>query len=112
MRRPGGRLHRGLHPIDAIGALPNQLTPFSVEDPSVSADTPILILWNNTPDNPFDAYLAEILRAEGILSFSTMNWDDVGDLTAERFGVILLAEGSVDQAQAERLSAYALRAVS
>ena len=51
---------------NAIDALPNQLTPFSVEDPSVSADTPILILRNNTPDNPFDAYLAEILRAEGI----------------------------------------------
>ena len=38
-----------------------------------------------------------------------MNWDDVGDLTAERFGVILLAEGSVDQAQAERLSAYVFK---
>ena len=91
---------------NAIDALPDQFSPFSMEDPPASADTPILILRSNNPENPFDAYLAEILRAEGILSFSTMDWDEVGDLTVERFGVTLLAEGSLDTAQVERLSAY------
>lgn len=71
-----------------------------------TAASPILILINESGDNPFGLYLAEILRAEGLNCFQVANLSDLDHAPLEWYDLILLAEGPLNQRQAELLEGY------
>jgi hypothetical protein len=68
---------------------------------------PVLVLVNGSfVSNPFGGYLAEILRAEGLNAFSTLEWVSVMDAadplaTLRTYAVVILAETALkpDQQQ-------------
>lgn len=87
---------------------------FSVFRSSVSAapngqktvTTPILVVYDQTSSNSFYPYIGEILRTEGILSFTTV---EVGSLPADlnQYSLIILAEAdTVSSSVATSLTAF------
>jgi hypothetical protein len=71
-----------------------------------SGAPPILLVVNTAAPNPFGGYLAEILRAEGINAFSTVQ---VSSLTASALSaarLVVLAETPLTGGQATLLSNY------
>lgn len=90
-----------------IDSFPN-LSPYAVTDiePSPSLVAPLLLLLNEQSDNPFGPYLAEILRAEGLNCFQTATLAVVDSTLLAQFDLVLLAEGTLDNAQAELLTGY------
>lgn len=97
---------------DAEGELPPSLPPYAPTKPlggsavDPSSASPILLLMNDRTDNPFGAYLAEILRAEGLNCFQTDLLSAVNSNILERFDIVLLTEGRVDSHQADLLKSY------
>ncbi len=91
---------------EGFDELPQQTSPYADDNRPKNLDALILIIRNKNLENPFGEYLGEILRAEGIPCFRLMDWEEVGDLSPERFRVILLTEGELDRMQVERLSTY------
>ena len=70
------------------------------------AGSPILLVVNSSAPNPFGPYLAEVLRAEGIQSFTTVELSalNAGTLAAAR--LTILAETPLDAAQALMFTNY------
>ncbi len=99
----------------AKGELPPNISPYvSVDDlgnwtslPAVVS--PILLLINEQGDNPFGAYLAEILRAEGMNCFQVARLSDLEHIPLERFDLVLLAEGPLNNDQVALLEGYVAR---
>ncbi len=97
----------------ASGELPPTLSPYFERAAwrwsSAAAPRPILAL---TPpsSNPFGAYLAEILAAEGLNSFYLASPDQVSAFNLaealRQFPLVLLAEGELTPAQVEWISSY------
>ncbi|MCC7353660.1 MAG: hypothetical protein IT330_07860 [Anaerolineae bacterium] len=87
-------------------------------DPYVSADvikawpsspigaSPILVLLNERGDNPFGAYLGEILRAEGLNCFQMTYLSGLDSAPLAWYDLILLSEGPLDGSQVELLDSY------
>lgn len=100
---------------DAQGELPPNLSPYVPLEvmqnwPSTPGQaSPILLLLNQGGDNPFGAFLAEILRAEGLNCFQIAYVSDLGNAPLDWFDLVLLAEGPLDNSQAERLESYVAR---
>jgi hypothetical protein len=70
---------------------------------------PILILHNASGESSFDAFIGEILLAEGINCFEFM---DVADLTKDDLSVhdiVLLCEGSLTNDQIDTLSEFVFK---
>jgi hypothetical protein len=67
---------------------------------------PILVVLNSSAPNPFGAYLPEILRTEGISSYSTIDLGtlDAGDLVG--VSLVVLAETPLSDAQAALLTGF------
>lgn len=98
--------------LTAEGELPPNLSPYvpTAQKGDYSLDllaaSPILLIMNDQTDNPFGAYLSEILRAEGINCFQTVLLSTVDSNILERFDIVLLAEGQVNNNQADLLKNY------
>ena len=97
------------------GELPRTASPYVTDDVSgqpLSPDRvnrPLLLLTNERAENPFGAYLAEILRAEGLNCFQVARLSSMDSATLGQFSLVLLAEGPLDQAQVELLGSYVAR---
>lgn len=97
---------------DAQGEFPPSISPYALVDvleggPShPTAASPILLLINEHTDNPFGLYLAEILRAEGLNCFQVARLSAVDSAILDRFDLVLLAEGPLDNTQVELLEGY------
>jgi len=89
--------------------LPNS-SPFAMPDEAAISKpaifSPILILINDGAANPFGPYLAEILRAEGLNCFQVASVSTMDSVILQRFDLILLAEGPLDNRQADLLKGY------
>jgi hypothetical protein len=97
---------------EAKGELPPNGSPYAPVDVMESwpsrpeAASPILVLISGHADNPFGLYLAEILRAEGLNCFQIGRASDLGNAPLEWYDLVLLAEGSLGDAQVESLEGY------
>ncbi|MBP1687797.1 MAG: hypothetical protein H6Q33_3940, partial [Deltaproteobacteria bacterium] len=67
---------------------------------------PILLIVNRSAPNPFGRYLAEILRAEGINSFTTVELSTVDSISLNGVGLVVLAETPLTADQAALLTGY------
>ncbi len=77
-----------------------------VVPPAVAAEMAPLLLVNNNAASPFGLYLGEILRAEGLNLFQSI---EIQALTPERLksvALVVLAEGPLTTEQAQWLEAY------
>jgi len=96
------------------GEFPRATSPYAVDEstrPLSSGEMagPLLLLINERAENPFGAYLGEILRAEGLNCFQVAPLSAVNSATLERFRLVLLAEGPLDRAQVELMESYVAR---
>jgi hypothetical protein len=71
-----------------------------------STPAPILIVTNSAASNPFDTYLPEILRAEGLNQFSVKDLGTVQATDLSNASVVVLAETSLTATQANLFSNY------
>jgi hypothetical protein len=100
---------------DAKGEFPPSISPYApvdvLEDWSSLPEvvSPILLLTNERAAYPFGLYLAEILRAEGLNCFQVARASAVDSDALNRFDLVLLAEGPLDNAQVELLEGYVFR---
>ncbi len=79
--------------------------PATEIDPlSQGHDGPILIVTDN--DNPFSAYYSEILRAEGLNSFKTVELADVNSVLLGQYDVVLLGDMALSDNQVTTLTNY------
>lgn len=67
---------------------------------------PILLVVNAAASNPFGPYLGEILRAEGIPSFSTVQLASLDAATLANAKLTILAETTLSQTQAALFANY------
>lgn len=72
----------------------------------VASDQPILVLHNDLGENPFGAYLGEILLAEGINSFNVVKLSELDLDSLSEQDIVILSDGPLDQDQADRISRY------
>jgi len=96
------------------GEFPRATSPYAVDGstrPLSSGEMagPLLLLINERAENPFGAYLGEILRAEGLNCFQVAPLSAVDSAALERFHLVLLAEGPLDRAQVELMESYVAR---
>ena len=68
---------------------------------------PILLVVNSASANPYGPYLGEILKAEGLNSFSVAQLSTVTPTTLNSAQVVVLAETTLSPAQALTFSNYA-----
>ena len=71
-----------------------------------SGQPPILLIVNSGSTNPFGPYLAEILRAEGLNSFTVAQLSTVTATTLNNAAVVVLAETALSGGQATLLNNY------
>lgn len=102
------RSGEGEYPIDNF--------PYAIDDQlihtlpiSEEKYPPILLLLNDLASNPFGQYLGEVMRAEGLNSFSYLQLSDMKDYSLDRFDLILLTEGPLDQSQADLLNDFVFK---
>jgi hypothetical protein len=92
----------------ALGEDPSAVSPYVEIGRAVGTD-PILVLLNERGDNPFGAYLGEILRAEGLNCFQMVELSMIDSATLAQVPLSILAEGPLHSAQAEMLQEYVYR---
>ena len=73
---------------------------------SQAASPLILVVVNSASSNPFGPYLGEILKAEGLNSFSTVQLSSVTSTTLNNAGVVVLAETTLTSGQATLFSNF------
>jgi len=71
-----------------------------------STPAPILIVTNSSASNPFDTYLPEILRAEGLNQFAVKDLSSVQATDLSNATVVVLAETPLTATQANLFSNY------
>lgn len=79
-------------------------TPLAATPPA--PDVPLLLISPGGPGVDFSPYLAEILRAEGLIAFRTASLAQLDVATLARFPIAILAAGAVGEAQAAMLRAF------
>ena len=82
--------------------------PYAVNEHTAdpNGSVPILIITNKDAENRFGAYLAEILRAEGVNCFHTADLSSLQPDLLQGYDIVLLAETSLTDAQIETLEGY------
>ncbi|MDW8186143.1 MAG: twin-arginine translocation signal domain-containing protein [Anaerolineae bacterium] len=94
------------------GELPPEGSPY-VENPekgtAMPREVPILLVENERGMPPTGAYLAEILRAEGLNAFQMSPLSAAREEFLERFPLVLLGAGPLDTTRAEGLRRYVAR---
>jgi hypothetical protein len=68
--------------------------------------TPILLVVNNAAPNPYGRYLGEILRAEGLNAFTTVELATLNSITLNAADLVVLAETPLSAAQASLFNSY------
>lgn len=94
------------------GELPPEGSPYVENQREARVDlqgAPILLVRNDRGTPPTGAYLAEILRAEGLNAFQTISLEALREELLERFPLVLLSAGSLDVTMAEALRRYVAR---
>jgi hypothetical protein len=100
---------------EAQGELPPSLSPYAPSKVLESwpaeptAASPILLLIHEQAQNPFGLYLAEILRAEGLNCFQVAYLSQLERAPLAWFDQVLLAEGPLNNGQAELLESYVMK---
>lgn len=90
-------------------ALPEPESPYVIADEPDDTGAFILVLAGPNADNPFGAYLAELLRAEGILGYTLMSWDELGGRSLDEFAVVVLAEGPLNAMQVDQIKWFVFK---
>lgn len=70
---------------------------------------PILLVQNDSGENPFGSYLGEILRAEGINSFSVVKLSELDFDSLREYDVVVFTDGPLSQAQVDGVSSYVFK---
>lgn len=78
----------------------------NVHTSNLDGSVPILVITNQAAENRFGAYLGEILRAEGMNCFHTADLASLRQDLLEKYDIVILAETSLNEAQAETIAAY------
>lgn len=96
----------------AGGEAPPHLSPYAPTGileawPAGPAEAaPLLVLVSEGAANPFGAYLAEILRAEGLNACQVGRLADLVDAPLPWYDTVILAEAPLNEGQAGQLSDY------
>jgi hypothetical protein len=77
--------------------------------PNPDGSVSILLITNQQAANRFGAYLGEILRAEGVNGFHTVDLSSLKPALLEKYDVVILAETSLSATEAETFEAYVTR---
>jgi hypothetical protein len=70
---------------------------------------PLLLIVNKDSPNPFGIYLGEILRAEGVNCFHTMELSDLQSSVLEKYDIAILAETPLSTVQADIFKEFVSR---
>jgi hypothetical protein len=73
---------------------------------SAAGATPILLVVNSSAPNPYGRYLGEILQAEGLNAFTTIELASLTSSALDAAKLVVLAETPLSSAQASMLSGY------
>jgi len=95
----------------AQGEYPVEGSPY-VENPhtkDLDGSVPVLLVVNKVSGNPFGVYLGEILRAEGLNCFHTVDLSDIQGGSLEKYDIVILAETPLNTVQAEIFEGYVAR---
>lgn len=84
----------------SFSTVSNPVTP--VDPLSQGHDGPILLVTDDA--NPFSAYYSEILRAEGLNSFKTIEVADLNSVLLSQYDVVVLGEIALSDTQVTTLS--------
>jgi len=76
---------------------------------NLNGSVPILIITNKDAENKFGAYFGEILRAEGVNCFNTVDLSSLQPALIEKYDVLILAETSLSVEQAQTIEEYVVR---
>lgn len=101
--------------LSAQGEFPPIYTPYisSAQESSriseLDGTSPILLLMNERSDNPFGAYLEEILRAEGLNCFHLVDISAIDKMVLQPYDILILAEGLINTNQAEILEQFVVQ---
>ena len=82
------------------------LTGLQMQQARASGAAPILLVVNSAAPNKFGAFLGEILRAEGIASFTTVELSALESPTLTAAKLVVLAETPLTSAQAALFTGY------
>jgi hypothetical protein len=95
----------------ALGEYPLERSPYveTVHTDNLDGSAPILLVVNQESSNPFGIYFTEILRAEGLNCFHTIELSSLQAGALEKYQIVILAETSLESSQAEMLEAYVLQ---
>lgn len=102
----GGYFYR-----DALGEVPLERSPYVefAHTANLDGSVPILLVVSRDSVNPFGIYFTEILRAEGVNCFHTTDLFALQSDPLAKYDVVILAETSLNAAQAEMFSTYVSR---
>lgn len=102
----GGYFYR-----DALGEVPSERSPYVevAHTSNLDGSVPLLLVVDRDSANPFGMYFTEILRAEGVNCFHTTDLSALQADSLSKYNVVILAETSLDAAQADMFSAYVSR---
>ena len=78
----------------------------TLENAILDGSVPILVITNGDSNNPFGAYLSEILRAEGLNCYHMTGLANVTSDVLERYDIAILAEGAISGIQSEMFEAF------
>ncbi len=98
--------------LSAYGETPPVYSPYVSDEEQnnhtsvLDGSAPIMLLLNDQSDNHFGAYLGEILRAEGLNSYHTLDISAIKDGVLEPYDILILAEGGLNTTQVDILSKY------
>jgi hypothetical protein len=107
----GGLFGTACAPARPAAEAPSEQTSGHQTGPAAAARTgaPVAILTTTGGTNPFGAYLAEIMRAEGLNLFETHAIADASESLLARFSLVILAEGPLASDQARLLDDFVVR---
>ncbi|MBI5302387.1 MAG: twin-arginine translocation signal domain-containing protein [Chloroflexi bacterium] len=91
---------------DDSANLPNTRSPYARDPGWAVTDAPILVVVNNRVEHPFGAYLAEILRAEGLNCFRITRLAALDREMLARCALVIVSAGAWTRAESDRFSAY------
>ena len=81
----------------------------NIQTPNPDGSVPILVITDQGAENPFGAYLGEILRAEGVNGFHIADLSTLKPGLLEKYEIVVLAETLLNDAQAEVFEGYVTR---
>ena len=95
----------------ALGEQPTIRSPYVqvMHTQNLDGSAPILLIVNKDSNNPFGMYFGEVLRAEGLNCFHTVDISMLDADSLEKYSIAILAESPLTTVQTEMLKAYVTR---